>query len=40
MPYLHVFAYVINWTSVVVNPVVYVVMQKSYQVFLTHTLSQ
>ena len=42
-PYLHVFAYVINWTSVVVNPVVYVVMQKSYQVRLTvspHTVSQ
>ena len=39
-PHLHVFAYVINWTSVVVNPVIYVVMQRSYQVSITLFLNK
>ena len=39
-PFLHVLAYVINWTSVVVNPVIYVVMQRSYQVCITLFLNK
>merc|ERR1712066_56543 len=31
MPYFHILAYVINWTSVVINPVIYVITQRSYQ---------
>ena len=39
-PFLHVLAYVINWTSVVVNPVIYVVMQTMYQVCLRPLFSK
>ena len=46
-PGWHVTAYVINWSSVVINPIIYVVSQKKYQVrlmvvppyCLTHFLS-
>jgi len=30
-PTLHVLAYVINWASVWINPIIYVVSQKKYQ---------
>ena len=33
-PGWHVTAYVINWSSVVINPIIYVVSQKKYQVCL------
>ena len=33
-PGWHVTAYVINWSSVVINPIIYVVSQKKYQVGL------
>ena len=33
-PGWHVTAYVINWSSVVINPIIYVVSQKKYQVRL------
>ena len=29
---LHILTYVINWASVVINPIVYVVSQRKYQV--------
>ena len=31
-PTLHIIAYVINWATVVINPIVYVVSQKKYKV--------
>ena len=31
-PTLHIMAYVINWATVVINPIVYVVSQKKYKV--------
>eukprot|EP00092_Neocalanus_flemingeri_P009633 GFUD01010370.1.p1 GENE.GFUD01010370.1~~GFUD01010370.1.p1 ORF type:complete len:420 (-),score=66.22 GFUD01010370.1:529-1788(-) len=35
-PTLHVLAYVINWASVWVNPIIYVVSQKKYQDAIRH----
>jgi len=35
-PTLHVLAYVINWASVWINPIIYVVSQKKYQEAIKH----
>jgi len=35
-PTLHVLAYVINWASVWINPIIYVVSQKKYQDAIRH----
>ena len=31
-PTMHVVAYIINWATVVINPIIYCVSQKKYQV--------
>merc|ERR1712172_31432 len=34
---LHILSYIINWSSVVINPIIYVVTQKKYQDALKYT---
>ena len=34
---LHILSYIINWSSVVINPIIYVVSQKKYQDALKYT---
>ena len=36
-PVIHVLCYIINWSSVVINPIIYVVSQKKYQDALKYT---
>merc|ERR1712018_1029681 len=36
-PVLHILSYIINWSSVVINPIIYVVSQKKYQDAIMHT---
>ena len=36
-PVLHILSYIINWSSVVINPITYVVTQKKYQDALKYT---
>ena len=36
-PVLHILSYIINWSSVVINPIIYVVSQKKYQDALKYT---
>ena len=36
-PVIHILSYIINWSSVVINPIIYVVSQKKYQDALKYT---